>query len=203
MMVVTVEAADKNFLSADELVAAVGATTGTPAFNARITADICIACNVAIDGAKTPTLRRETVVETVDDVSGLRKIALSRRHAVVITSVTIDGETLAGSGYSVNTESGVLSRLGGALWSGTVVVTYVAGFATVPADLFGIALDMARLRVSESSRDPLVKRQSIDIPGVQRVDTEYWVNMGGISTNSSTVPPEITARLARYMNVAV
>ena len=62
---------------------------------------------------------------------------------------------------------------------------------------------MARLRVSESSRDPLVKRQSIDIPGVQRVDTEYWVNMGGISTNSSTVPPEITARLARYMNVAV
>ena len=127
--------------------------------------DICIACNVAIDGAKTPTLRRETVVETVDDVSGLRKIALSRRHAVVITSVTIDGETLAGSGYSVNTESGVLSRLGGALWSGTVVVTYVAGFATVPADLFGIALDMARAGVRSNCIAPFAwSRMTASIP---------------------------------------
>lgn len=202
-ILVTSEAADKNLLSAEQLDAAAGASA-TAELNARVTADICAACGVAIDGAKVPTLRRETVAEWLFDVNA-RTIVLSRRHAVTITSVVADGETLDADTYALNPESGILTRRNGSVFSGDeVVVTYASGFATVPADLIGVASDLARLRVAEASRDMLVKREVVDIPNVERRELEYWVTMGGTSSaRSSTLPPELLARLSRYMNVAV
>lgn len=200
---VTSEAVDKNLLSDEQLTAAVG-DDATDDLNARLTADICQACGVAIDGSKLPTLRRETVVERFYDV-GHRNLVLARRHAVAVTSIVADGETIDATDYTVGTESGIVRRRQGYLFTGEeVVVTYAAGFATVPADLVGVASDLARLRVAEASRDMLVKRESTDIPGVERRDVEYWVTMGGsTSTGSSTVPPELIARLSRYASVVV
>lgn len=58
-----------------------------------------------------------------------------------------------------------------------------------------------RLRLSESSRDPLVKSQRVEVDGVETVETGFWVNAGGSS--SGPAPADILAKLSRFTNSAI
>jgi hypothetical protein len=80
-------------------------------------------------------LRRKTVVES--HAGGSSGILLRQPPALSITSVVENGTTLDASSYFVRASSGVLYRgtdTAPYCWpSGTVVVTYVAGYADPPS----------------------------------------------------------------------
>jgi hypothetical protein len=174
------------------------------ALSSRLTADICVACRIAIVAGAAPTLRRETLVQTFRRPASMR-LVLSRRHDVSVSSVIIDGVALASDEYEVAPESGLLSRVdSGCLqrWRGIdVAVTFQAGFADVPADLAGAVADLARYRLSEASRDPLVKSESVEVKDVEVRAVSYWVGSLPGAAPSSSLPSDIASRLSRYMNV--
>lgn len=172
----------------------------------RVAAEISAACDIAIAVGAVPTLLRETLTETFRNVSR-DKLVLSRRHDVAINSIAVDGTALETAEYEVDGEAGLLSRLSGDVpvsWCGSkIVVVYQAGFATVPADLSGAANDLVQLRLSESTRDPLLKSEQINIPDVRDQRRDYWVGALGGARSGGGIPDHIAGRLARFMNVSV
>lgn len=213
MLQITTPAEDAKLLTTEQMRAAAGVASGDSSqdgvlalLNDRITAEICVACAIAVGVGGVPTLRRETVTETLRGVAhGI--IVLARRHQISINSITVDGTALATDDFTVDAESGLLYRLQGDRllpWRAQkLVITYAAGFATVPGDLVGAASDLVRLRRSEVARDPLVRSERVDVEGVEAVQTDYWVSSAGPSSSSSPAPPEISARLSRFMNVVI
>jgi len=167
----------------------------------RLSADIVQACRVATGNGAEPTLRQETLEETFR-YPRTSALMLSRRHKVEIVSITINGQLLDAELYWVDEESGIVRLVSGFWWGGLIVVTYKAGFEEVPDDLAGTVADFARIRLSEGSRDPLVRGQSTEVPGVLTERTDYWVGsvpgqkVGGI-------PGSILAQLRRYKNLAM
>jgi hypothetical protein len=94
---------------------------------------------------------RRSVVETH---SGAYKPALLLRQPPVmsIASVTENGTTLAATDYSLDADAGLLYRMAGAYlpsrWRAgvkNIVVTYLAGRASVPAPVREAALDLIRI----------------------------------------------------------
>lgn len=212
MLLVTQPADERRLLSTEEMRLATGLATSDASqdaalamLNARISAEIVEACRIAIGNGAEPTLRRETLQERFrlerDDHGPL---VLARRHNVEIVSVTVDGVALAAGDWLLDSEAGLLTRLRCGLesrWTGSIVlVNYHAGFTDVPPDLVGAASDLVRLRRSEVARDPLTKRERVDVAGIEQIETEYWVSAAGASASSGPVPPELTQRLSRYVN---
>ncbi len=129
-------------------------------------------------GPAVPTLRSETLVETFRrDTSAAdgawpygetprreTTLFLSRMPVNSITSVVADGTTLAVSNYEVIEHGGRLIRLysdAPISWaSNKIVVTYVAGYATVPEDLKLAALAAAQEKSSSMARDPLLRAET-------------------------------------------
>lgn len=173
---------------------------------AAISTEIAVACNVADDGIHPPTLCRETVSETFWGCGNDHELFLSRRFVSSIVSVVEAGSTLTSTGHVLNAGAGLLNRvMNGRPWAwyaGETTVTYVAGFDSAPPDLAAAAIDLVRLRLSSASRDPLVKSESIEVPDIQTRRLDFWVGaLPGAA--SSPVPPDILARLARYVNLGV
>ncbi|MEH7904003.1 hypothetical protein V7794_22670 [Rhizobium laguerreae] len=209
---VTVPTASPSLLTIDQLREAAGLDAGDTSQDTKLTqlglqisAELAIACNVASDGIHVPSLKAETVVETIWNEVCDGEILLSRRF---ISSVTVTelASSVNSSDFYINRAAGILLRVNyGRPWrwqTGTIEVTYVAGLTDVPPDLVAIAADLARLRLSSSSRDPLVKSESIEVPDVQTRKLDFWV--GAIpGTELSAVPPDLLARLALYRNVLV
>lgn len=213
MLTVTTPAGDLKLLSAEQMRLAAGLTAADTSrddeldiLNLRVSADITDACRVAIANGGEPTLKQETLSEAF---RGCQRgpLILSRRHNVEIVSAVADGETLAADRYEVEGEAGLLWRLSGdseAAWTERkIVVAYKAGFADIPAVLVGAASDLVRLRLSESSRDPLVKSHRVDVTGVEEIETQFWVNAPGSSLAAGPVPAEILAMLSRFTNTAI
>jgi len=139
------------------------------ALNARVSALIVKACRVASAGATPPTLRLETVTDTFRLKSSQDVLMLSRRPVVTLSSVVEAGTTLTeGTGYECDRSSGLLYRLSQddrTCWSsGLIVVTYSAGWQTVPQDLRELARKLATMISSESGRDASLG--GMEIPGV-------------------------------------
>jgi hypothetical protein len=128
---------------------------------------------------------------------------LSRRHNVEIVSIAENGTPVTVDDRSLQSEAGLLQRwVGGrkSLWAADeIVVVYDAGFDSVPPGLIGIVTDLARIRLSEASVDPLVKAVTVDVEGIDSVRTDRWVGGLGGKSNGG-LPPDIMARLTRYMN---
>lgn len=212
MLQVTQPAAERRLLTVEEMRLAAGLAASDasqdPALarlNDRISAEIVEACRIAVGNGAEPTLRQETLQERFHlDRDHRGPLILARRHNVEIVSVTIDGIALAPGDWEVQSEAGLLVRMRGdeeTRWTGRVVKTgYHAGFADVPPDLVGTASDLVRLRRSEGGRDPLAKRERVDVDGIEAIETEYWVNMAGSSAAAGSLPAEILARLSRYIN---
>lgn len=129
-------------------------------------------------GPAVPTLRSETLVETFRKSSLASEsswpyeetqrrettLFLSRMPVASITSVVADGETLATTNYEIIGSEGRLVRLYSdtpTAWSAKkVVVTYVAGYATVPEDLKLAALLAVQEKTSSMTRDPLLRAET-------------------------------------------
>lgn len=210
MLTVTTPAADYTLLTVTEQREAAGVADATQdaalaLMEQRIADTISSYCNIAIAGEARPTLRRETLTETFRVVRS-PTLVLSRRHAVLITSVTSDGEALDSDEFEVKPESGIIHRLDNDTpidWSANkVAVVYAAGFATVPADLKMAAMDFMRFAWREKSRDPAMKAEEIDIPGVERVRQEFWAgSLPGMA--ESAVPEFVSGQLVRFRNLSL
>lgn len=211
ILTVTLPASDLQLLSIQEMRAAASATDDSrdaelEALGLSIAASIMSECNIAVGIGGEPTLLQETLSETFYSPRGCDLI-LSRRHNIVVSSLTEDDAPLAaGDDYLVEPESGLLSRWSGGVqsaWSArTVVVAYQAGFATAPADLKQAATDFFRMTWQERMRDPSVKGHEVDVPGVMRERTDYWVGSIPGQSSEGAVPDIVAGQLKRFRNIA-
>ncbi|TPL40687.1 hypothetical protein [Mesorhizobium sp. B2-4-6] len=213
MLTITTPATDLSLLTLAEMRAAAGVTAGTATYDAALVAMearcaslIMSECGIAVGAGANPTLRSERVTETFRNVHSLELI-LARRHNIVIISIVVDGATLDTTEYEVDPESGLVQRLCDdhpIRWCGRkIVVVYTAGFAVVPADLKQAASDFLRSTWLEKSRDPLVKSERTNIPGVQEKEIAYWIGAVPGQSSGGAVPDPIAAQLARFMNAAI
>lgn len=171
-----------------------------------IATDIAVACGVSDDGIHPPTLLAETIAETLWNGSRGEEIFTSRRFVTNIAGLTECSSVLDNTGYVLDAGAGIIRRVNGGrpyCWAtGTLTITYTAGFVTAPPDLQQAVVDLARMRLSAASRDPLVKSESIEVPDIETRRQDYWV--GALpGTDVAPVPPDILARLARYQNVVI
>ncbi|MER8387305.1 hypothetical protein NKH14_17610 [Mesorhizobium sp. M1380] len=213
LFTVVTPAADPSLLTIAQLRAAAGLLAGDASrdaelteLGARVSADIATACQIRGDGVHIPTLRSETVREVFRQQGCDDILFLARRFISNLVSASDVDTVLVPDDTDLDAEAGLLQRISGTrtlFWSrGNAVIEYIAGFATVPADLVGAAMDLARLRLSADARDPLVKGESVEIPDVRTVRHDYWVGAIPGSTEGP-VPADILAKLSRYINVAV
>lgn len=210
MLTVTTPATDYTLLTIQEMRAAAGIIGATQdpdlnAHEAKVADSIAAYCNLAIAGSSRPTLKQETLTETFRLVRA-PVLILSRRHAIEVISVTVDGALIDASEYEVQPESGLLYRLSDDRpidWCATkVTVVYKAGFSTVPADLKMAATNFFRTSWLEKSRDPAVKSEEIDIPGVMNSRQDFWV--GALPGQpEGPVPDTVAGQLVRFRNVAL
>lgn len=211
MLVVTTAASDRSLLTLAELRSAVGVSDNSRdadlvQLGARIDAAICTHCKIAAGGVTPPTLRLETLTETiriqtVRDPRPRPKLILSRRPIVSVTSATEgDTELDVDDDIEINAAEGSLLRLDGddniSNWYGAkIVVVYRAGWATVPDNLKLAATKFALDVWSEGKRESNLKR--IKIEGIS--EREYWVP----PTTDPLISEEVSALLRPFMNIAV
>ena len=208
---VTSPASDTTFLTQAERRAAVGLapTDNTQDLiladlDARVAARICAACNIAVGSGANPTLRQETLTETIRGFCGGGDIRLSRRHNVAVTSVTGDGSAVGTADYLVDPESGVLTALKDDeyyTWSARkLIIVYVAGFTTPPPELKAAASDFLRAIWLERTRDPFVKSEDIKIEGVEETSRSYWIGDVPGQSYTGAIPDSIAGQLTRFRN---
>lgn len=171
MLSITTENTDRLLLTRAEIAAVVSETDPVKldALNARISALITKACKVASVGATPPTLRLESVADTYRLKASQETLVLSRRPVVSFTSVAEAGTALVeGTDYECDKSAGLLYRLSSdarSCWAGgLIVVSYSAGWQTVPHDLRELACKLATMIASESGQDASLG--SMEIPGV-------------------------------------
>lgn len=199
---VSVAATDRSLVTAAEVLAAIGATAA-PEMIAYVSDLISLECRIAADGVNPPTLREETLVETIRIPTSKRELALSRRFIGDVDSVTVDGSALSATDYEIDPGSGILTRIDstGAVicWERSkVVVTYDAGFAVVPEPLKLAAIRVIQEQMSASARDPLLRGETVE--GIGRFD--YWVNGGGASA-SGPISGAVSAMLDPFRSIFV
>lgn len=211
-LVVTTPADDGQLLTIEEMRVAAGLAGDDDsrdeeleAIGISVAADICSECNVAIGQGAEPTLLQETLTETFEFVRS-PTLRLSRRHEVEIASITIDDEAADAESYRVDPEAGIVSRKASADergWIGTeVVVVYKAGFTEVPASLRQEALDRFTAQLTAEERDPYIKGETVDIPGVESRRVDYWAgDLPGTSSNGGA--SQLSPALKRFLNVVV
>jgi hypothetical protein len=210
-LVVTTPATDLTLLTIDELRFAAGVTDGSRDtelrnIEARVAASIMSECNIAIGAGAEPTLRRETLTETIYGPHS-SNLMLSRRHNVTVASVSLDSVTVAATDWVVESEKGFVSRLIGGYpchwWGITAVVVYDAGFTVVPGDLKQAAMDYFRAVLAEAERDPFVKSLSQDVPGVMSETRDFWVGSIPGQVNAGPVPDVVAGQLKRFRNYVI
>lgn len=210
MLVITTPATDPNLLSLEQAKAALGIASNDASQDdalssliSRLSADIHSACRIMRGNGAPPTLRQETLTETIVAPGGT-KLLLGRRHEIELQSLSVNGSAQALGDCLIRSDAGLVERYTGAnndAWpKGKFVAVYKAGFATVPPDLLGVATDLLKLYRSVDSRDPLLKSERIDIDGVEEIERQWWVGGIGSSSSSSPLPAEMLARLAPYRN---
>lgn len=193
---------DRTLISQDEAREAVGdSSADVTDLILRVSAALTRACNVRAAGVTPPTLRSEAVRDTFRLKARNETLILSRRPAHTITSVVENGTTLtAGTDFENHAEAGLLKRLSGdceTCWPACkIVVSYTAGWETVPDDLKLAAMKLTAVFYTEGQRvDPSLKRENI--PGVREV--EYWVS----PTDDHALPQEVIDLIASYRNIVV
>lgn len=209
-LTVTTPAGDLSLLSIEQMRVAAGLDPSDGSQDAdlaarglAIAAGITSECRIAIGQGANPTLLQETLTETFYGVD-VNELILARRHNVEIITATIDGAALVDSDRIVDPEAGMLTRLSDDCprrWCARkVVVVYKAGFATVPPDLEQAALDYFRAVSMESDRDPYVKSESIEVPGVETITTDRWSGALAGTVSQSSIPGMVVGQLARFQN---
>lgn len=208
---------DRSLLTTAELRAAAGLSSTDSSqdatlvpLGAYVSALITKACKVAAAGAIEPTLRLETVTETLLFKTLQKSLVLARRPIVEIVSVTQGGSVLSADDYQADESSGILYRKNGGdiyydrgvswCWwpCGHTVIEYSAGYDDVPADLKYAAIKFVKAEIATGSRDPNLK--SLRIDGIS--ERTWWVSDKQVT---SVVPGEVMDILVRggYVNMVV
>lgn len=203
-MTISVSAAalDRSLVTAAEVLAAISASP--PASMILYVSDlISLECRVVGDGVNPPTLREETIVETIRIPSSKKELALSRRFIGDVASIIVDGSAISATDYEIDPGSGILTRIDSAgaviCWERSkVVVTYDAGFAVVPEPLKLAAIRVIQEQLSASGRDPLLRGETVE--GIGRFD--YWVN-GASASTSGPISGAVSAMLDPYRSIFV
>lgn len=204
MLSIVTPAADPNLLTASEMRLAVGLQdfdfskdAQLSVLNGRVSRAIASHCRISMSGTAIPTLREETLSQTVRMGRGYSNILLSRRPIVSIASVVEDGVTLDASSYEIDHSAGILRRLEDdrlSSWAcGKIVVVYVAGWAVVPDDIRAAASKLASEMYVAGTRDPNLKRIKVD--GVD--EREYWVS----PSSDQLISKEVEALLSTHTNI--
>ncbi|WP_029002728.1 hypothetical protein [Azorhizobium doebereinerae] len=203
---ITQAAPDRGLLSIEELRAAASVSDSTQDASLLRTG-LAVAdtisgwCCVAGAGIAAPTLRQETLAQTFWPKCAVESLILARRFLGTV-SVVENGATLNAADFFANERAGVLTRLNNGSpcrWqSGIVVVTYQAGFADVPTDLAEVAAEMVSRR-SGTARDPMLKRERVDVAGIEQVEREYWVDAAA----AVDITPDMADVLGRYKTIQV
>lgn len=188
---------------------AVGDSSKDTALRARglaVAAGIMSECRIAVGQGNDPTLKQETLTETFYSVHEVSKLMLARRHNIAIISITVDGTALAtdGTAFFVNPESGLVTYLSNDCprrWCARkIVAVYQAGFEVTPPDLLQAALDYFRAITLEGDRDPSVKAESVEVPGIETRRTELWAGTLPGSASASGLPDSVASQLGRFRN---
>ncbi len=213
-LVVDTPAQSLQLLSIEEMREAAGLASGDDSKDELlktrglgIAAAIMAECNIAVGAGADPTLLKEGLTQTFYRVDSYELI-LDRRHNVTITSITVDGELQDEATYFVEPEAGMVSRFDadGRLrrWCASkIVVVYDAGFETAPGDLKMAAMDFYRATSQGSTRDPFVKSETREIPGLETVRKDYWVGSMPGSATEDAVPDIVSGQLKRYRNAVL
>lgn len=172
MLQVTTAATDPTLLTLAEIAEAIGGSGHTEpklnSLNARVSELIAAACGLERAGASVLTLRAETLTETVKLRCPLDELFLSRKPVVEVLTVTEAGTELTVDEDFELASDRSLRRLqsGDPCWwaTGKTVVSFRAGFASVPPGLKELAAKLALVLNSERGRDPSLG--SMDIPGL-------------------------------------
>lgn len=200
ILTVTTAATDLLLLTEAEARQATGKASGDDAkilqLRKAVSAAITSRCNVWASGAVPPTLRLETLSQQDRLECPLEQIRLVRRPVIEITSATENGTALASTDYELESSTGLLRRLCSdypSWWCPPkVVVTYRAGWATVPENLRSAAMKLATVVWTEAGRASGLK--SVEIPDV--ITEEYWVG----PSDDPLFSKEIEDLLADYIN---
>lgn len=149
-------------------------------------------------------LGKATVVETFRYVRGIEALPLARAPVTSIASVTVGGATLATTEYEVNSESGLLHRVGvcPADWcSDAIVVTYTGGYELLdelPYEIEEACIRLVKGQYFARTRDPMVKSETIPDAG----EFQYWVGpMPG--ADAAALPGDVLALLMPFRHIAV
>lgn len=201
-------AADLALLSADELDAA---ATGMPgaednpagtlaALGLEAAEWVASLCGVSGIEGSTPTLKAEDLVETFRVIGTGPKALILARGFVSAVAVTEDGTALVEhTDFVVSHDAGIVRRLSSddiVRWPvGKIVVSYTAGFATVPPALKAAAQDYVRMRLSERDRDPLLRSEA-----VEGLDSVSWRVAGA---GEQTFAASARQRLARFIRPVI
>ena len=190
---------DRSLLTRAQLRAAVGVEDGSQDaalvdLGNYVAVLIAQACRVATAAGIPPTLRLETVVETIVLDRCTEWLDLARRPIVSITSIIENGAEIDSTGFRLAGSGGRLQRRSGTLatfWPRDcdIVVTYSAGWASVPDDLARAAIKFVQAEWNQGSRDPLLRR--VRVEGVS--EREYWVD----PTKDLVVPADVMDILER------
>ena len=120
MLTIVTPAADRYLLSIYEMRSAAGLDPGDSSRDGDlwiiakgIFDRIATECSVAGDGIRPPTLKRETVAETIRLRCPTSILLLSRRFVGAVNALTIDGSAVDASGYEIDPGAGVIRRLCG------------------------------------------------------------------------------------------
>lgn len=195
---------DRSLLTLAELRAAAGVMDNSkdsvlvPLGN-YVSAMITSACKVARSGAIPPTLRLEDVEETFRLKSEQQSLVLARRPVTGIDTVVISDSEQGADDYEYEAASGLLYRLcggGRTCWPcGETVVSYSAGYATVPDDLKYAAIRFVQAETTNAGRDPYLKRLRIE--GLS--EREWWVE----PSKETVVPADVMSILVAggYVNM--
>ena len=172
MLTVTAAAADPTLLTIAETAEAIGGVPlGAAALqrlNARVSELLAGACNIERAGAAVLTLREETYTETLRPRCPVDVLYLSRKPVIeVLSAAEGDDDLVVDEDFELNSERGLLRIQGGcpSWWAAEkIVVSFRAGYATVPPGLKELAAKLAMALYAERGRDPSLG--SMDIPGV-------------------------------------
>lgn len=210
MLVITTPADDPYLLTIEQARVAAGLAEDDDtqdavieALRASVSGQIYDALNIAVGSGAEPTIREETLTEVVLTAPGW-PIILRRRHNVEVISIEGWPGVTSEEQYFVEAEAGILRRFDEDCRPGAkaarATVVYKAGFAETPPVLVAAASELIRLRKSEAERDPLVKKTVVDVDGLDRVETDFWVTAAGATAVTQPVPPSIMATIKRFRN---
>jgi hypothetical protein len=117
---------------------------------------------------------------------------------VSVTSIVEDGSTLSPSEYRVHLPTGIILKEDGFFYAKQTVVTYSAGFATLPSPVKSVVTSVVEERYNKKSSGVNLNFgsdvQRISIPGAISIDFDY-----SLSNNDRKTPFGLI--LGNHLNV--